>query len=629
LHQRLPDLARDDQGSGAERRGYLPIEDYALIGDCHGAALVSRDGSIDWGVFERFDAAPTFSRLLDRRRGGFFEIRPDGDYVVTRRYISRSNVLETLYRTAHGVVSLTDAMIVPAIDTPRRAHLVRIVRGIAGHVPMRFTYHPLAGFAEAPAALVLDEGSIRAEGCPTLHAGGEWQVEDGSAVLSCELGVDQTMALVLSPADAAPPQPDEAEELMRATLLFWTDWTRKALYHGTKQEQVTRSALVLKAMTYDPTGAIVAAPTTSLPEAIGGVRNWDYRFCWVRDACLTFYALKKFGAVDEAERFFGFMAGLFEAEDGHLKPLYTIDGDPCADEQEITHFEGYRGSRPVRHGNEAAEQHQLDVYGQMLDLVYLYCELGGTPDEPMRRACCRVADLVAAGWREPDNGLWEPRVEPRRYLHAAIMNWVALDRAIRLFGERENWVRERAAIVEAVNGRGVHGEGDYLTQYFGGDAVDASVLIAPMVDFPVDRDVFERTVDRVIADLAQGPLVHRYCNDDGLPGEEGTFLLCAFWLVDALAWLGRGEEAYHRYEALRALQNDVGLYPEEIGDAGEFLGNFPQAFSHLGFLQTTLLLDLYRHGGAEAVRGTYADRAKRETPNRERPYFGAFGAAPS
>lgn len=599
-----------------------------MLGDCHGAALVSRHGSIDWAVFDRFDAEPTFSRLLDARRGGYFEIRPSGEYDVERRYIARSNVLETVYRTNEGVASLTDAMIVPPAGADRRAHLVRIVRGIAGKVGLRVVYRPLAGFAEEPTPLDVAADVVRAAGCPTLHAECGWRLEDGAAVAEFDLDVDETRDFILTPENGDGLTGGEAATLMRETLTFWTDWARKALYHGTKQERVTRSALILKAMTYDPAGSIVAAPTTSLPETIGGVRNWDYRFCWVRDACLTFYALKKFGAVDEAERFFAFMANLLEQEDGRLKPLYTIEGDPCAQEREIAHFEGYRGSRPVRHGNLAAEQDQLDVYGQMLDMVYLYRQLGGEPGARIEKACRDVADLVAEGWRAPDNGLWEPRVTPRRYTHAAIMNWVALDRAIRMFGPRDIWVRERDAIVAAVHEEAVDPRGGYLTQSFGSPATDAAVLIAPMVDFPIDRDVFSRTVDRVIADLGRGPLVHRYCNDDGLPGEEGTFLLCAFWLVDALAWLGRGDEAFHRYDALRALSNDVGLYPEEISEEGLFLGNFPQAFSHIGFIQTTLLLDLYRHGGAEAVRGTYADRALRATPNRERPFYGVFDPAP-
>jgi GH15 family glucan-1,4-alpha-glucosidase len=405
---------------------------------------------------------------------------------------------------------------------------------------------------------------------------------------------------------------------MEETRRAWALWTRDAAYAGPLADELMRSALVLRGLIYEPTGAIVAAPTTSLPEEIGGIRNWDYRFCWIRDACLSFYVLKKFGMSREAEGFFAFVSALCEREEGQLKPLYSISGEADLSERTIGHFEGWRGSAPVQHGNKAAEQHQADAYGQVLDLLYLYDRLGGTLSDDMRRHGARLADISAAHWHEPDAGLWEPRKPEERYLHAAIMNWVALDRAIRLFGARPDWCRERDRIVEFVNGEAVHSEG-YYPQYLGTDAVDAALLIAPMVGFPVDEAAFARTVDVVIERLGHGHLVYRYKNDDGLPGHEGTFLLCAFWLVDALLWLGREEDARMRFEALRAMKNDVGLYSEEAAEDGMFLGNFPQAFSHLGFIHSALMLDLYEHGGRAAVQGTYADRSLRETDDRRAP----------
>ena len=415
--------------------------------------------------------------------------------------------------------------------------------------------------------------------------------------------------------DQGAPADREPRELLEATRLAWVGWAGQSVYDGPLADEVIRSALTLRALTYAPSGAIVAAATTSLPEEIGGVRNWDYRFCWIRDACLSFYVLKKLGMVREAEEFFGFVAGVPELGDGGLRPLYAIAGKADPREVEIAHFEGWRRSRPVRHGNEAAEQHQSDAYGQVLDLLYLYDQLGGTVPPELQERGMRLADHAARLWQEPDSGLWEPRKPEQRYLHSAVMNWVALDRAICLFGARPHWCKQRERIVAWVNDQALHPDGHY-PQYAGSEDVDAALLLAPMVGFPVEKAAFERTVDAIIKRLGHGPLVYRYRGDDGLPGHEGTFLICAFWLVDALAWLGRAEEARTRFTALRALQNDVGLYAEEIAEDHSFLGNFPQAFSHLGFIHSTLILDLLSEGGPEALRGSYTDRALRGTDKR-------------
>jgi GH15 family glucan-1,4-alpha-glucosidase len=600
----------------SDERDYQPIEAYALLGNCEGCALVARDGSLDWACLERFDADPSFSRLLDRQRGGYFVIRPEGTYETTRQYLSRTNILQTTFTTADGFVHLYDFMVGPegGEDRPR---LVRLVSGLTGRVPMVALYRPLAGFAETFANLSITAGRITGKGCPGL-------VSDAAFVLAKEIatarftlggGESKCFALYLG----APPQtPPDAHALMEAVRRTWALWTENSAYVGPLADELMRSALVLKMLTYQPTGAIVAAATTSLPEEVGGIRNWDYRFCWIRDACLSFYVLKKFGMSGEAEGFFEFVAALCEREQGQLKPLYSISGKADLEETVIAHFEGWRGSSPVHHGNGAADQHQADAYGQVLDLFYLYDRLGGTLSDDLRTHGARLADISAAHWHEPDAGLWEPRKPEERYLHAAIMNWVALDRAIRLFGERETWCRERDRIVTFVNGKGVHPDG-YYPQYEGGDDVDAALLIAPMVGFPVDETVFAKTVDAIITRLGHGHLVYRYKNDDGLPGHEGTFVLCAFWLVDALLWLGREVEARTRFAALRVLQNDVGLIAEQTAEDGAFLGNFPQAFSHLGFIHSALMLDLYEYGGREAVKGTYADRTLRETDTRRAP----------
>ena len=605
-----------------DTRPYQRIEDYALLSNCRGCALVARDGSIDWACLERFDAEPVFSRLLDRRRGGFFVIQPDGPFETQRTYLARTNILETIFTTDTGVVTLHDWMIAPE---PGETHpsLIRLVAGLSGSVPMRAVYRPLAGFTDTFGALTIVGGRVTGAGLPGLVADVDLAGEGEHAVARFTVAGGQERSFALFAEGVEPERARFARDLMERARRAWAGWAAGALYDGPFADELTRSALTLKALTYEPSGAIVAAATTSLPEEVGGVRNWDYRFCWIRDACLSFYVLKKFGMVAEAEAFFGFISTLSEREGGGLKPLYAVAGEADLTEREIAHFEGWRGSRPVNHGNKAAEQHQSDAYGQVLDLLYLYERLGGTIPDDARAQAIRLADFSAAHWHERDAGLWEPRKPEEHYLHAAIMNWVALDRAIRLFGERPDWCRERDRIVARVNGEGIHAQG-YYPQFIGSDDVDAALLIAPMVGFPVDEAAFARTVDTIIARLGHGPLVYRYRNDDGLPGHEGTFLICAFWLVDALAWLGREEEAQTRFAALRALQNDVGLYAEEVAEDQSFLGNFPQAFSHLAFIHSALVLDLYGHGGREAVRGTYADRCLRETAARRAPSIGGL-----
>jgi len=602
--------------STTDERDYQPIEAYALLGNCEGCALVARDGSLDWACLERFDADPSFSRLLDRRRGGYFIIRPEGTYETTRQYLSRTNILQTTFTTADGFVHLYDFMVGPEGDEDR-PRLVRLVSGLSGHVPMVALYRPLAGFAESFAPLRVDAGRITAEGCPGLVSDADFALEEEVAAARFTLGRGESRAFALY-LDEPPEAPPDAFALMEEVRRAWVLWTQDSAYVGPLADELMRSALVLKMLTYEPTGAIVAAATTSLPEEVGGIRNWDYRFCWIRDACLSFYVLKKFGMSREAEGFFAFVGALCEREKGQLKPLYSISGEADLEETEIAHFEGWRSSGPVHRGNGAADQHQADAYGQVLDLFYLYERLGGTLSEELKRHGARLADISAAHWSEPDAGLWEPRKPERRYLHAAIMNWVALDRAIRLFGPREDWCTERDRIVAFVNGEGVHADG-YYPQYLGSDDVDAALLIAPMVGFPVDEAVFARTVDVIDERLGYGHLVYRYKNDDGLPGQEGTFLLCAFWMVDALLWLGREADARTRFAALRVLQNDVGLIAEQTAEDGAFLGNFPQAFSHLGLIHSALMLDLYEHGGRDAVQGTYADRTLRETETRRAP----------
>lgn len=609
-------------------RDFRPIEDYALIGDCHGAALVARDGSIDWCSFERFDAPPIFSRILDRRHGGWFEIRPWEAARVERRYLGDTNVLETTFHTEGGSIRLVDFMPVGREPSGRPIDhqsltlpgwVVRTVQGVGGRVRLRVEYRPRYGFAEELPRLSRAAQQITADGCPTLHTHIGLEVQGHCARGTFELGAGERRSFILAPEPRGDGDIEAvADELRRCTERFWSEWSAHAAYQGKYRDAVLRSALVLKLLTYSPSGAIVAAPTTSLPEQIGGIRNWDYRFCWPRDACFALYSLAKLGYRGEAERFFAFMMRAAEERLPRLLPLYGIDGETSLDEHTVRHFEGYRGSSPVRYGNEAVEQHQLDVYGQLIDLVHLHCRLGVPVDARTARVARNIADFVAANWREPDAGLWEPRCPERRYVHSAMMAWVALDRAVQLFGERPHWCEARDAILEDLRTHGIHPRHGYLRQAFDTDATDAAVLLAPMVGLPVGDAVVEATVQRAIEELGSGPLVYRYRTGDGLPGEEGTFLVCAFWLVDALLALDRGEEARKRFEALLACANDVGLLPEEMAPDGTFLGNFPQGFTHLGLVHTALVLDLYEQHGVAGVRGTYADRALRTARQRRR-----------
>ncbi|MBP0443839.1 glycoside hydrolase family 15 protein [Roseomonas sp. SSH11] len=603
---------------GPERRDYQPIEDYGLLGDGHGSALVARDGSIDWACLERFDSPPLFSRLLDRRRGGFFQIRPAAGCDVTRRYRGHTNTLETLFTSPEGELLLVDALVRDSDSETGRDLLLRQICCLRGDADVLLRFQPLAGFATAFPELNVGTGSVMLwPSGPHLLSDFDWKAEHDHASARLHLRKGDERHVMLTSRKGAEIR--QFSGLLAESEKAWTQWCSDGAYAGPWKEPVRRSAMVLKALTFRPTGALVAAPTTSLPEEIGGIRNWDYRYCWLRDACLSFYALKKYGQMDEAEAFLGFVRNLCTRALEELPPLFSVDGSSDLTETCISHFEGYRGSRPVRCGNEAAEQHQIDVYGQVLDLFDLYVRLGGTLDDHLREIGTAMADIVAGCWREPDAGLWEPRQPQQRYVHAAMMCWVAMDRAIRLFGPRAHWVAEREAILEDVRANGVHPSGGHLTQVMQGEAVDGALLLASAVGFPIGDDVLGRTVDKVIEELGHGPLVYRYRTEDGLEGHEGSFVLCAFWLVDALLALGRAEEARTRFEALLGHANDLGLLAEELAEDGSFLGNFPQAFSHLGVIHSALMLDLYEAGGVEAVRGGYADRALRETRNRSVP----------
>lgn len=590
--------------------GYADIGEYAMIGDRHGSALVCRDGTIDWCCMPSFDADPLFAGILDHEKGGAFAICVGDATRATRRYITGTNALETRLSGVHCEVLLTDFMVVSHRWPDVRA-LVRIVRVVSGITSISANVAPGALAWSEPQVWRRDGKRLRAgryvlsDGVlltpMTDQAAGEWTQLEG-----------ETRAFILAfdalPTALSTSNTDMALAMLEDTIAYWRGWSKRISYEGPYRSIIERSTLALKMMLYEPTGAIVAAPTSSLPETLGGVRNWDYRFCWTRDASFTFYALAKLGLFEDAERFFQFFDHICESCSPPLPPLFSIDGARNTTEREIGSFAGFRGSAPVRLGNEAAEQHQLDIYGQLIDLIYLHERLREGIAEKQKYLVTIFADFIAQHWREPDAGLWEPRLQPRHHVHSAIMCWTGLDRAVRLLGERTHWVQAREDILSALRANAAAAGGP-LTQTFDCHDADAAVLIAAVVGMPLEREIIEATCDFVISELGAGPLVYRYRNDDGLPGKEGTFLVCAFWLVDALLILGRVDEARQRFDQLLGYGNDVGLYSEQMGEDGCLLGNFPQAFTHLGVIQSALLLDLVERNGVEALQGTYADRA--------------------
>lgn len=613
---------RNASGSG-QREGnrYLPLRDYAVIGDCHGAALISRAGDVDWCCLGRLDNDPHFCRILDADRGGFLSITPTDRFSNKRAYLEGTNILRTQFSTDGGSVAVTDFMPVgrqPGTETHDYVNLnapgwlVRIIDGVQGTVPLHVSYRPSVAFASRPAIFDSTSDCLAVGDGPLLYHEGLPFTVDGdiaSATLDVEAGDHRVVVVTSAPVQSSPI--GKAERLFEITQAFWHEWIGYCRYDGPYKDAVRRSALTLKLLTFAPTGAIAAAPTTSLPEEIGGIRNWDYRYCWLRDASFTLFALAALGYGGEARRFSTFLPQVCAATYPDLQIMYGIGGEHELSERTLDHLDGYMGSRPVRVGNGAYDQHQIDVYGEVLDWAYLFHTLGGRFDGDACKMLAALADHVASHWQEPDQGLWEMRAPPRHHVHGKIMSWVALDRAIRLLGARPEWEVERDRIVDDVHAHGLDDASGNLLQAYGHPGTDAALLLAPMVAFPVDHATLEATVAAVENELRHGDLVYRYKSEDGLEGAEGGFLICSFWLVDALLHLGRHGDAKALFERLIALANDVGLYAEEIEpESRAFLGNFPQAFTHLALVAAAVQLKLFDEQGSSAIAGTHADRAR-------------------
>jgi GH15 family glucan-1,4-alpha-glucosidase len=578
------------------------IEDYALVGDLQTAALIGRSGSVDWLCFPRFDSSACFAALLGSPDNGRWLLAPaDGGACNERRYREDTLILESEWKTDTGRVRVIDFM--PPRET--KPDIVRIVEGLAGEVAMRseivirFDYgfvipwvrridHDDRIAIAGPDALVLRTPvDVHGENMTTVS---EFTVRSGDRV---------PFTITWFPSNETPPESIDPEEALHDTERFWRDWMSGCRYGGDWHEAVHTSLMVLKALTYLPTGGIVAAPTTSLPERIGGVRNWDYRYSWVRDATFTLYALLNAGFDDEAREWRDWLLRAVAGEASKLQIMYGVAGERRLPEQEIGWLSGYAGSGPVRIGNAASEQLQLDVYGEVMDALHQARRQGLRADKDAWSMQRKLVEFLESNWREPDEGIWEVRGPRRHFTHSRILAWVAFDRAIAavdeldLPGPVDRWKRLRQEVHDEVCRKGFNTELNSFVQSYGSDALDAATLHIPLVGFlPPDDPRVVGTVERIQRDLTRGGFVERYAHEDasdvdGLPPGEGVFLPCSFWLVDCLELMGRRDEARELFTRLLDIRNDLGLLAEEYDpDEGRLLGNFPQAFTHVGLVNS-------------------------------------------
>jgi len=603
------------RGGSARRLRYLPIAEHGVIGDLHTAALVGTDGTIDWYCCPRFDSPSVFASILDADRGGLFRIAPDCDGWSSKQlYLPDTNILITRFLMPDGVGEVHDFMPLPRTgELAHRHRIIRRVLAVRGQVRFLVDVAPRFDYARVGHDVALTQHGALFRS-PELALGLSTRypleiVDSGDVGARVELRPGETAAFVLDrlqPSEIPLPysEADIAAEF-DTTAAFWRSWLSRSRYNGRWRETVHRSALTLKLLTYAPTGAIVAAPTTSLPEELGGARNWDYRYTWMRDSAFTVYALLRLGFTDEAAAFFGWLEGRFshaaERESGPLQIAYGIDGAEDLSEQELPHFEGYMGSAPVRVGNGAATQLQLDIYGELMDSVYICNKYGLPVYHEGWIELSRNLEWLIEHWDQPDDGIWEPRGGRHNYTYSRLMCWVALERAIRVAHQRglpadiTRWSAERDLIYNQIMERGWHAGRRAFVQHYDGDVLDASLLLMPLCKFIAPTDPrWISTLDAITEDLVSDSLVYRYdanASPDGLDGEEATFSLCSFWWVEALARAGRLDDARLAFEKMLTYANHLALYAEEIGPTGEQLGNFPQAFTHLALISAAFNLD--------------------------------------
>ena len=622
-----------------DKSDFNPIADYAVIGNCHSAALISRGGSIDWYCPGRFDAPAVFCRILDARQGGYLSVAPTTSFEASRAYRGRSAVLETTFSTERGRARLTDVMPVHRRQVERQGYDVgtthqigRFVEGISGEVELEIRYKPTFGYAQSESHV----SSVDGAGV-VASAGGEHLVlaapeiafergDDGAFVGKLVLREGQRHWLTLSAASddkqaQAALSINGHDEELAETLKYWEEWSGHCAYRGEYEDAVIRSAITLKLLTYEPTGAVIAAPTTSLPEVVGGTRNWDYCYSWLRDSSLLLYALMTVGYEAEASDFFHWLEGIGDCRAGRKPSIaYSIDGGPVPPERVIETLSGYRDSKPVRVGNAAARQTQLDIYGEVLSAADQYIRLqNGAAAHKIWPLLSNLVELAAREWQDPDEGIWEVRGGAREFLYSKLMCWVALDRGARLADDYhlpapvEKWRKVREEIRESILTKGFNAKVGAFTQFYGGTDLDASALSVPRTGFlPATDPRVLATVERIRAQLSHDGFVYRYLGEDSLPGREATFALSTFWLVDALALSGQTDEARRIFEKVLSYANDVGLLSEEIDPAtGELLGNFPQGFTHLGLIRSAVNLAKAAAHGPEHHAETEAERASR------------------
>jgi GH15 family glucan-1,4-alpha-glucosidase len=581
--------------------GYAPLRDYAAIGDGRTVALVARDGSIDWLPFPDLDSPSVFAAVLDCERGGHFSLRPDGPFTVSRRYLPETNVLETTFVAEPGCVRVTDALTLPNGGLVPYRELQRKVEGLSGQVPMRWRLEPRFGYAGWPLKITRSYGTAVASagsGAMALQSfeAGEPLVDERATQGRFEAREGSSALLAVSLAHQEPlvfPAREELTRRLDATCRSWRSWASNRAYEGSWRNAVIRSALALKLLVHAPSGAIAAAATTSLPEEIGGERNWDYRYSWIRDSAFTIDALLQLGCPAEAHAYFWWLMHATQLTHPRLHVLYRLDGGTRVRERNLP-LAGYRNSRPVRIGNGAAEQLQLDTYGELMQTVWLYTRAGNPLDRDVSRRFARIADYVCENWHRPDSGIWEVRSEPLPFTQSKMLCAVALARAGQLAEQgllparnAGRWRKGHADICEFVDRECWSDENQSYVRFPGADELDASLLLGILHDYTDRNDErMRKTVDAVGRELADGPYVRRYAGEDGLAGTEGGFLACSFWLVEALARTGRGDDAAELLDQLLTLANDVGLYSEEIDPStGEFLGNMPQGLSHLALIR--------------------------------------------